>query len=93
MIESEKALDKKLSAEVKRIGGWSIKLLTVHITGLPDRLCLLPEGRLFFAEIKTTKKNPKKIQLSMHKKLVKMGFKVFVIDNSEIIKSIIKSYE
>jgi hypothetical protein len=93
MIESEKALDKKLSAELKKIGGWSIKLITAHISGLPDRLCLLPGGRLFFAEIKTTGKKPRKIQLSIQNKLITMGFEVYVIDNSELIKKLIQRHE
>lgn len=92
-IESEKALDKKLSEEVKRLGGISIKLLTTHLTGLPDRLCLLPEGRLFFSEIKTTKQKPKKIQLVIHRKLTALGFRVIVIDNSQTIKELIEEYE
>lgn len=89
MIESEKTLDKKLSAELKKIGGWSIKLITAHISGLPDRICLLPGGRLFFAEIKTTKQKPRKLQMSVQNKLILMGFEVYVIDNSEIIKKLI----
>ena len=93
MIETEKYLDKKISAELKKIGGWSIKLLATHIIGLPDRLCLLPGGRLFFAEIKTTGKKPTKLQLAIHKKLTRMGFNVFIVDNSEIIKEILRSHE
>lgn len=92
-IEGEKYLEKKLKDEIKKIGGWSLKLLATHITGLPDRLCLLPQGRLFFAEIKTTKKNPSPIQRLIHRKLRKLGFKVFVIDTSEQIKEIIRNYE
>jgi hypothetical protein len=92
-IESEKSLEKKLSAEIKRIGGWSIKLLSAHLTGLPDRLCLLTGGRLFFAEIKTTKQKPKRIQLLIHEKLRNLGFRVEVIDTSEKIKEFIRDYE
>jgi len=93
IIESEKYLDKKLSELIKKIGGWSIKLVAAHVTGLPDRLCLLPGGRLFFAEIKTTKKKPTLIQLSIHKKLRKLGFQVYVVDTSEVIKNILESYD
>ena len=92
-IESEKYLEKKISAEIKRIGGWSLKMLSTHLTGLPDRLCLLPGGRLFFAEIKTTGKKPKKIQILMHERLRNLGFRVEVIDNSEKIKELIRDYE
>lgn len=88
-IEGEKYLDQKLKTEVEKVGGWCIKLLATHLTGLPDRLCLLRGGRVFFAEIKTTKKKPSKIQYFVHKKLRELGFSVYVIDASEFIKSII----
>ena len=90
LIESEKVLERKLNLAVKRANGWSIKLLSSFITGLPDRLCLLPNGKVFFAEIKTTKKKPTRIQLLVHKKIEALGFKVIIIDKSEIIKEICK---
>ena len=93
MIENEKYLEKKLADEVKKLGGLSIKLLSTHFSGLPDRLCMLPEGKIFFAEIKTTKKKATKLQLLVHKKLEKLGFLVVVLDTSTQIKEILKEYE
>lgn len=92
-IEKEKNLESRLRDRVKQLGGWSIKLLSLHISGLPDRLCLLPGGKLFFAEIKTTNKKPRKIQLVVHNKLRDLGFKVYVIDSTEKIKEALRSYE
>lgn len=92
-IESEKTLEKKFERGVKKLGGWSFKLLSTHINGMPDRICLMPGGIVFFAEIKTTKEKPRKIQLFIHSKIRKLGFNVFVIDCSEHIKSILRSYE
>jgi hypothetical protein len=82
MIEKEKNLEKEFNTIAKKLNGFSIKMLSSHITGLPDRLCLLPGGILFFAEIKTTGKKPTKIQLLIHGKLRKLGFKVYVIDST-----------
>lgn len=84
-IESEKVLEAKLGRHVKSLGGWSIKLLATHVWGLPDRMCLLPGGRIIFVEMKTTKKKPTKIQLIIHKKLRDLGFVVLIIDQSEQI--------
>lgn len=86
MIESEKVLERKLSKKIEQLGGWSIKLLSTHVTGLPDRLCLLPGGKVLFVEVKTTGKKPRKIQIKIHEKLRGLGFEVLVIDNSEQIK-------
>ena len=92
-IESEKLIEKKLTNEVKALGGWCLKLLSAHITGLPDRLCLFPGGRILFVELKTTNKKPRKIQLFMHRKIRGLGFRVEVIDSSEQIKKLVQEYE
>ena len=92
-IESEKSVEKKLNSEIKRIGGLSIKLVATYFIGLPDRLCLLPKGRLFFVELKTTNKKPRKIQIAVHNKIISLGFDVYVIDSTEKIKSLIHRYE
>ena len=88
-IENEKYLERKLKAEIEKLGGWCLKMPTLHIAGLPDRLCLLPGGVALFAETKTTKKRPKLLQRWMHTKLRKLGFKVYVIDTSEDIKKLL----
>lgn len=92
-IESEKLLERKLSTLVKNMGGWCLKLPSTFITGLPDRLCLLPNGVAFFVEVKTTRMKPRKIQLIIHNKLRKMGFVVEIVDTTEKIKKVLKSYE
>ena len=93
-IESEKTLERSLrnSVEVK-LQGWCLKLLSSHITGLPDRLCLFPGGRILFVELKTTDKKPRKIQLFMHRKIRALGFRVEVVDTSEQIERLIREYE
>ncbi len=91
-IESEKLLDRKMNATVKKLGGMSIKMASNHITGLPDRQYLLPNGVSFFAEIKTTGKKPTPIQLSIHKRLRALGYRVYVIDNSKFINDLILAY-
>lgn len=93
MIESEKDLERKLSQGVKKLLGLSFKFVPLLVSGIPDRICLLPGGRIFFAEIKTTKQKPKKLQLFWHAKLRKLGFRVEVIDTSEQIENILKDYE
>lgn len=92
-IESEKTLERSLKRETERLGGWCIKFVPLHISGLPDRICLLPGGRMFFAEIKTTKKKPEKLQKYIHGKLKALGFRVEIIDTSVQIKDIVASYE
>lgn len=78
---NEKTLEVKLRDEVKRIGGIAVKLNSFSMTGLPDRMILLPGGKIFFAEMKTTGKKPRPRQLVCIGLLHKLGFNVSVIDD------------
>ena len=92
VIESEKVLEKYLVSEVKKLGGWAVKLLSGLVTGLPDRLILLPGGVVAFVEVKTTGEDPSPIQRVRHKKLRKLGFRVETLDSKEGINNFINFY-
>lgn len=90
-IESEKTVERKLVEAVKANNGMCIKMLCDQLIGLPDRLCLFPNHRIAFVELKTTGKKPKRIQTFMHNKLRLLGFRVEVIDSTEGVNNFIKS--
>ena len=90
-VESEKAIERKLVELVKANGGMCIKLLCDQLIGLPDRLCLFPNHRLAFIELKTTGKKPRKIQLYIHNRLKALGFRVEVIDTIKGVEQFINS--
>ena len=89
-IDSEKAIERKLVEQVKANGGMCIKLLCDQLTGLPDRLCLFPNHRIAFVELKTTGRKPRRIQLYIHNKLRALGFRVEVIDTVERVNKFIE---
>lgn len=90
-VDQEKYLEKALVDIVTTtLRGFPIKLLSTHITGLPDRLCLLPRGNAFFAEIKTKGKKPSKIQEWVHKQIRELGFRVHVIDSYDKLLKVIE---
>lgn len=88
-IESEKLIERKLVEKCKENGILCIKLLTYQFTGLPDRMCLLPGGKVVFVELKTTGEKPRKIQINIHNKLRKLGFRVEVLDSTESVQNFI----
>ena len=90
-MDSEKRIERKLVELVKANGGMCIKLLCDQLNGLPDRMCLLPNGKIAFVELKTTGQKPKRIQVYMHNKLRNLGFKVKVIDTIEGVNNFIKN--
>lgn len=93
VIDSEKIIERKLAIAIKDLGGISLKLLSDYITGLPDRLCLLPGQKAIFVELKTTGKKPRKIQAYVHNKLRHLGFRVEVIDSLSRLNDFIDSLE
>lgn len=88
MGESEKYLERKLKLITESKDGMCIKLPAIHLRGIPDRLCILPNGVVFFAEIKTTGKKPRAIQVIMQNRIKMLGFPVYVVDSSESIHAI-----
>lgn len=81
MLESK--IEKRFKKEVEKIGGLSLKFTCPGMAGLPDRLVLLPKGRMFFAELKAPGKTLRPLQLKRKRQLEALGFKVYVIDSYE----------
>lgn len=91
--DSEKYLEKKFAERVKKLGGRSFKFVPLFVSGIPDRIALLPKGILFFAEIKTKGFTPEKLQLVWKIRLEKLGFKWYLIDSMEALENTFKNYE
>ena len=85
----EKEIEKQLVVETKRMKGLALKFTSPGFVGVPDRLVLLPKGKLAFVEVKREGEKPRPIQISRHKLLRKLGFKVYVLDSKKQIKEIL----
>jgi len=85
----EKEIEKQLVVETKRMKGLALKFTSPGFVGVPDRLVLLPGGKLAFVEVKREGEKPRPIQISRHKLLRKLGFKVYVLDSKKQIKEIL----
>jgi hypothetical protein len=81
----EKELEKKMVRAVRRCGGLALKFVSPGIAGVPDRIVLLPGGRLVFAEMKAPGEKPGALQAFRHEQLRKLGFRVVVVDSTEKI--------
>ena len=79
----ETKVEDKVIAMVKVAGGLCLKWVSPGFTGVPDRIILLPGGRILFAEIKAPGEKPRPRQKRVHDQLRRLGFKVLVIDDPE----------
>lgn len=84
--ESEKYLERCLASTIKARGGHALKFASMTETGYPDRLVLLPGGRVCFVELKSTGKKLRPLQVLRKKELEGLGFRVFVIDSLSSLK-------
>jgi len=89
----EKAIEQFLVQQVKRRNGLAIKLNSTSLTGLPDRLILLPRGLLFFVELKSPTGRLRPTQKAIHKVLENLGFTVYVINSKTKVKEVLKIYD
>lgn len=90
---SEKILEKNLREEIKKLGGWAVKFWGVSFSGFPDRIILMPGGKISFVELKSTGKKPSPRQEVVIGMLQNLGFKVFVIDTKILLNEFLKSLQ
>ena len=89
----EKTLEKRFVTAVKTMGGIAPKLTSPGFDGMPDRLVLLPNGKVGFVELKAPGKKPRPIQTRRIEQLKNLGFKVYVLDNTDEIEVIINDIQ
>lgn len=87
---SEKVLERRLLREVKKRGGYCIKLLPWLETGLPDREVILPGGLHLYVELKSTGKIMTPKQLVWRNRLVALGHEHWVIDGEKAYNCLVK---
>lgn len=50
----ERDIEAKLIKEVRRLGGRAYKWVSPGSNGVPDRIVIMPGGKIIFVELKTT---------------------------------------
>lgn len=85
----EKEVERKLVTVVQMMDGVAVKFVSPGFAGMPDRLVLLPGGRIAFVEVKRPGEKPRPLQKARHRMLRRLGFKVYVLDSVEEIERII----
>lgn len=81
----ERDIEKLLVARVKALGGSAEKFTSPGRRSVPDRLVILPPGRVIFVELKAPGKRATPAQLRDHERRRALGCDVRVIDNKDAI--------
>lgn len=89
----ENYYENKLRTKVKALGHGALclKFVSSGFTGVPDRIILLPGGKLIFVEMKRPGETERKRQQYVQGLLRKLGFEVYsAVDSLERIELIIE---
>ena len=85
----ERDVEKALVRAVKNAGGIAPKFTSPGTAGMPDRLVILPEGKVCFVELKAPGQKPRPIQIRQMDRLTQLGCMVRTIDHPNQIQKLI----
>lgn len=91
MLES--VIESRLRQEAKKRGGMALKFVSPGMNGVPDRIVLMPGGKMAFVELKAPGKAPGALQEKRIRQLRKLGFLVYVLDGTERIGGILNEIQ
>ncbi|PHM33294.1 VRR-NUC domain-containing protein [Xenorhabdus innexi] len=80
----EDVIERHLVNEVKKAGGIAYKFVSPGRRGVPDRIVVLPNGRVVFVECKAPGEKPRPDQLREHERLRALGQTVVVLDSKKV---------
>lgn len=87
----EKDVEKRLIKPVRQLGGLCLKFETPGFTGVPDRIILLPGGRVLFVETKAPGKVERPRQEYVQGLLRRLGFTVYsTIDDAAKVAAVVE---
>lgn len=89
----ESSIERRLVTEVKRRGGLAAKFVSPGLDGVPDRITLLPGGKMAFVELKAPGKTLRPLQTLRKEQLESLGFLVFIVDGPEQIGGVLDAIQ
>ena len=83
----EREIEEYLRLGVKRLGGMAFKFTSPGNAGVPDRIVLLPDGKIYFVELKRPGGKTSPLQEMQISGLRRLGQDVRVIDSKEGVEA------
>lgn len=84
---TEKDIERFLVNCVKKLGGVAYKFVSPGNAGVPDRLIVMPGGRVYFVELKTDTGQATTLQKRQMERLFSLGCDVTLLQGLEQVKN------
>lgn len=86
----ERDIEKRLMTGIKNMGGRAYKWVSPGNAGVPDRIVLLPGGKIWFVELKTETGKTTRLQEAQIRLLSRMGFNIRVLHGLAEVEAFIE---
>ncbi len=86
----EKQIERKFKQKVEALGALAWKFTSPGRAGVPDRIVILPGGRVVFAEMKAPGQKLRPLQVATVAMIKRLGCHAWVIDSYEKIDEFIE---
>ena len=85
----ERTIEQRLITETRKLDGLAMKFVSPGFDGVPDRIVLLPGGRMGFVELKAPGQKLRPLQVQRKRQLEGLGFLVYCVDGIEQIGGVL----
>ena len=86
----EYVVEKHLVQKTQDCGGLCFKFISPGVAGVPDRIVILPGGKIGFAEMKAPGKKPRRLQRAVIRDLYRRGCRVATIDSLKSVEGFVR---
>jgi hypothetical protein len=87
----ERDIEIYLVLKAQTAGGWAYKFVSPGAAGVPDRIVILPGGRIAFVELKAPGRTSTPIQALQQRRLQALGCRVYAdIDSKDKVDQILQ---
>ena len=86
----EKTIENYLVKRIQSLGGECEKFTSPQRRSVPDRIIMMPGGKLVFVEVKRFGKQATDMQARDHQRRRELGFIVWVVDSKSAVDTLVE---
>ena len=89
----EASIERRLVDGIRKAGGLALKFTSPGHSGVPDRIVLLPGGRVVFVELKTETGRLSPLQAAVHRQFRSYGMDVRTLRGKQEVEGFISEVQ